>query len=66
MSENVREKGFIKIKREPEARIVLCKCKETKKYMVSEWRKLRKAGTVPGLFLYQRIPQKEKDTMLPS
>lgn len=30
--------------------------------MVSEWRKLREAGTAPGLFLFQRIPQKEKDT----
>ena len=31
MSENIRETGFVKIKREPEARIALCKCKETKK-----------------------------------
>ena len=31
MNENIRETGFVKIKREPEARIALCKCKETKK-----------------------------------
>ncbi len=31
MKENVRETNFVKIKREPEARIALCKCKETKK-----------------------------------
>ena len=31
MSENVRETGFVKINREPEARIALCKCGESKK-----------------------------------
>ena len=31
MSENIWGTGFVKIKREPEARIALCKCKETKK-----------------------------------
>lgn len=31
MSENIRETDYVKIMREPEARIALCKCKETKK-----------------------------------
>lgn len=31
MSENVRETGFVKINRKPEARIALCKCGESKK-----------------------------------
>ena len=31
MKEKARETDFVKIKREPEARIALCKCKESKK-----------------------------------